>query len=103
MNIKRMKQLADHLRSIDSTSETGFYIGVWYEEGISDWRGNECKSVACIAGHAVILFGDIESDTATSTTREMAQEYLELTYNQAHALFTPDWPGARNIVSPKKA
>ncbi|MCI0598735.1 MAG: hypothetical protein L0Y60_04310 [Beijerinckiaceae bacterium] len=103
MNIERMKELADHLRGLDSSSQPGFYMGDWYEENALDWRGNECKSVACIAGHAVYLFSGIGPHMASHVIRDRAQEYLELTHNQAYELFTAHGQNFKRSLSPEDA
>ncbi len=109
MNIERMKKLADHLRNLDSSSQMGFDMDGWYDEDALDWRGEECKSVACIAGHAVGLFGSINIRMTNLAIRDMAQKHLDFTNRQADELFTPflppvsSWQYTRRRVSPEDA
>ncbi len=58
MNKERLLALADRIENLDG--ELGFNMAHWYDEnsGLDDMSGHDCGTVACIAGHAVDMFGE---------------------------------------------
>lgn len=96
LNIENAQKLVDHLKALPTASDVsvGFEMGTFYGP---PWRGgdhsgHECGTVACIAGHAVLLAG--RYDAATQTIDEggkgwaaCAQNWLGLTVQVADNLF----------------
>ena len=50
MNIERLRQLQDMLRASETYNQDSYFV--------EDDEGPYCRTPACIAGHAVVLFGD---------------------------------------------
>ena len=106
MNKQRLIELAEHIESLPRGEfDMSFYL---YEA--------KCGTVACIAGHATLLYADewkkskfINGHTESAFTEAM--KALELCSGEAFALFAPDTPSAscsatpvaRNFVSRERA
>jgi hypothetical protein len=92
MNIGRLTKLRDHLLALHENKkpEFGFNMGEWFENDrfIYDWAGHACKSVGCIAGHAVALFQEEPISAADDLESEAAQ-LLEISEDDASDLFIP--------------
>ena len=84
-----MLELADYLENLEDPRT--FDMSCYVEQ-------NKCGTTACVAGHAIMLFGD-EKQRAEMSTRgvdgltfypfRVAQEMLELTNAEAIRLFAP--------------
>ena len=103
MNIGRMKQLRDHLASVDTRSfNMGDYLDTVTEEAGENW----CGTVGCIAGHAVMVANPsvkgeyalrdlVQTDWDQELTGERgcvhvwARRWLGLERAEARALFEP--------------
>lgn len=99
MNVERLKHLSAYLRHLPDDGDVGFCMSDWflsknedefedsYCEEPLDYRGHDCNTVACLAGHAVLLFCvDI---WCARSIEKLARELLGLTSEQAYYLFTP--------------
>ena len=63
MHVENMKKLIVHLK--DAENPTNFNMAVWFRHGLLDIEGTQalqavmrdhsCDTVACLAGHAVIV------------------------------------------------
>ena len=89
----RILQLADHLERLEPAQFNMCRWLVTYNNSEYNFS-DDCKTVACIAGHTVLLFADrgtpdnpidLPDDIA-----EHAQKLLGLTDGQADSLFTPE-------------
>lgn len=58
MNTERLRILADHIERLANSDDStlGFNMSQWLAHNDYDYRGHNCGTVACIAGHAVLLF-----------------------------------------------
>ena len=54
MNVERLEQLADHVEQLSFGTEAGKFT-------MKDWE-HSCGAPACLAGWAILLFGDEGSD-----------------------------------------
>jgi hypothetical protein len=112
MNVERLLKLADHIEALPPEKfEMGDYfcrlvfdvddpskvVGRADEEQVTrEFLNEECGTAACIAGHAVHLFGgdeDWECVTANSgwATHDVASGLLGLSHTQASYLFFGEW------------
>ena len=84
---ERILQLADHL---DSIPDHQFSMAHWITGTpyIPD-DPDDCDTVACIAGYAVILFDPQSNTNHPGEIARKAQQLLGLDDDQAQALFTP--------------
>lgn len=84
MNQENMELLVKRLEGIRPGDHFGFNLGIWYNINLApDYSGAKCKTVGCIATHARELSG-INSYVTTA-----ARRWLELSYEEADALFKP--------------
>ncbi|PCJ68234.1 MAG: hypothetical protein COA62_15840 [Rhodobiaceae bacterium] len=107
MNKARILKLADVIERRE-IKRLGFNMRNWFADRVANWdHGGNCGTVACIAGHAVVLFADDGKVNKTRTRKRRcisafepqysfgdtveadAQAILGLTKRQAHALFVP--------------
>lgn len=97
MNIDRLKHLAEYFRNLPDDGDVGFNMAEWWlaksedeypsSVDLVDYRGYECNTVACLAGHAVHLFS---GDAGRRVSIDIAaRRLLDLTSEQANCLFTP--------------
>lgn len=59
MNTERLLALADHIENLPDGQ--GFNMGTFGSHNDVDYRGHICDTAACIAGYAILLFGDDEA------------------------------------------
>jgi hypothetical protein len=91
MNKKRLRRLAKALEDeciLDNNLPVRFDMRTWYyrySESDIDVQNHSCGSVACIGGHADILFADEMEGFHGSSC-----EVLELTPTQRNLLFNPN-------------
>ena len=112
MNTKRILAVAD---AIERTNHS-FHMSKWLQSdtgashmlGIAATHGidalvadaERCHTSACLAGWAVLLYGDDRPGLPFKTTYEYGRELLDLTDQQARKLFQPtpfNRPGEREI------
>ena len=84
MNVKRLRQLADHIESLP----TGAYDQTRYL--------HFCGSPACIAGHAVALFGSGRLPERIGLYSGLACDLLDLDDDKGDALFSAFPPLGRD-------
>lgn len=89
MNIERLEQLRDYFAEFNN-KEVGFNMEDYISNDceLYDHSGNHCKTVACIAGHAVFLF-DRKNFLMDYAMENNAKLILGLTEEQAGELFLP--------------
>lgn len=103
MNRERVQKLRDHLQALADHKvpnvEVGYNQARWYGPAIGSWidapdmSTNGCGTVACMAGHTILLFGDEEDikrlkhDEGELAVRR-AGELLGLEHYDAGVLFT---------------
>lgn len=103
MNTERILALADHIEKLPHYND----VSVNVPHFSMTRYFNECGTPSCIAGHAVNMFTDKKSDELpASLVFEVAAEALELDWDIADKLFTPNvrdagkyWP----MIAPKEA
>lgn len=96
MNVERIKQLRDRIAALppnrfnlafwfsnESRPDFDFFIGKTNKEAAE----GSCGSCACIAGHALAMFAP--NEPVTPDPGLAARHLLELTFDQASALFEP--------------
>ena len=88
---ERILQLTDHL---DSISEAQFEMNRWLSVDTEMDTDDDCNTIACIAGHAVLLLYDRGTPDdpidLPSNIFGAARELLGLTSEQAASLFVPE-------------
>lgn len=107
MNKDRLKQLADHLKK-EGERTLGFNMAVYYTDLgplVMDYSGQDCDTVACIAGHAVALFNGKESleNDPDLNIPELSRELLGLDRLQGDKLFTPCQSTGAYDATPEQA
>lgn len=96
-NLHRLANRLDTLEHVCAI--IGKFEGIYGDEQVAAgkafnlcrWRW-DCDTPACIAGHTIALFYDVEKidgDYCWSEIREMARDALGISEEQAHALFSP--------------
>ena len=79
-----------HMLGLAATHGTGALVA----------ETERCYTFACLAGWAVLLYGDDREGQPFKTTYEYGKELLDLTAEDARKLFEPrpfNWPGEREI------
>ena len=100
MNVERMRRLADALEGAETLKACGewsrakkgaatpelnrFNMRLWLDRWES-WDGGECGTVGCVAGWAAHMF----AEKRTCSVRDDAADALELSVDEADALFAP--------------
>lgn len=95
MNRENLERTIAHLENLPP--ELGFemsrYINKGYDDApVFDYKGDECGTAACIAGHIALL--ESGGDDEKVWDREdgpkgLARKFLGLTHDQAELLFIP--------------
>ena len=106
MNVDRIREMAAYLRQPLPPTRR-FDMSIYGDSFIAPGNDAPCGTVACIAGHAVMLFGDAlqfelrqraEGDprsdierlvATTGSVPDQAQKLLDLANWEASALFCP--------------
>lgn len=105
MNVERLQQLAAHLRTLERTQ---FDMREWFmnRKPVSTkdgWVEYDCGTPACIAGHAVAMFHELDlraplvEQLGMHTVCTLAEELLDLQMNQSIPLFMPPETSADGI------
>ncbi len=108
MNIKNIQKLIDLLKSDDNP--VGFEMSNWFMHQnksvlVSDIKDvikdHSCGTVACIAGHAMVLL--LEEDfPLRSSVSHTAADWLELDPDESHNLFYGHWTAHERFEITKK-
>lgn len=104
MNVERVLKLAEYIGSLPPEKlYMADYLVETNEFGLKrlsytmtmDRLTHECGTAACIAGHALMLFGDADSVRIASRApwkaHDMARELLGLSVERANYLFYGGW------------
>jgi hypothetical protein len=116
LNKKRLLQLADVLEA-HSIPDVGFNMWTFYieldkaERGLRDYSNHKCGTVACIAGHTLLLFEEngrriLEERSFVDDISQKAAEILGLRPWQTSELFyqtSIPTRGGRQPITPQHA
>ncbi len=105
MNIENMKKLLARLE--DDKTAVGFSMAYWFThngESVSSFfevkhiaETHVCGTVACLAGHAVLLAAEEDFKPTSNTLEDIAQRWLDLSNKEAWHLFQGKWSDQYNL------
>lgn len=93
MNKENIEILIKHLKEVRDINPDLFDMLDWGAEFLMEaedveWDWEECKTAACLAGHAVAVLGDYTT-TEIGDIMDQARVLLSLTFKEASRLFIP--------------
>ena len=101
MNIERMTALAERIRGMDHVDHERTNVDGFNMATMLQWSHDDCGSchtVSCAAGTAVLMYAAETAWMGGSVTQAAA--ILDLTLDQAEALFTPVGAGPWHEITP---
>jgi len=86
MNVENILRVADAIEQ-HSIPDFGFLMSDWMDNNVTDYKGDKCGTVACVAGHAyAVATGNLVPSEDLRTT---AQAFLGLDSITSDDLFCP--------------